>query len=58
MNLVLHTHIKQAFLVNFEYISAFKRNEIILINNESIPLSRHYKKEFDQKYNDFLHETL
>lgn len=48
----------KAFLVNFEYISAFKKNEIILINNESIPLSRHYKKEFDQKYNDFLHETL
>ena len=24
----------KAFLVNFEYISAFKRNEIILINNE------------------------
>ena len=46
------------FLVNFEYISAFKKNEIILINNESIPLSRHYKKEFDQKYNDFLHEML
>ena len=35
-----------------------EKNEIILINNESIPLSRHYKKEFDQKYNDFLHETL
>ena len=48
----------KAFLVNFEYISAFKKNEIILINNESVPLSRHYKKEFDQKYNDFLHETL
>lgn len=31
----------KAFLVNFEYISAFKKNEIILINNESIPLSRH-----------------
>ena len=36
----------KAFLVNLEYISAFKKNEIILINNESIPLSRHYKKEF------------
>ena len=48
----------KAYLINFEYISAFNKNEIVLINNETIPLSRHYKKEFDQKYNDFLHEIL
>ena len=48
----------KAYLVNFEYISAFKKNEIILVNNDVIPLSRHYKKEFDQKYNDFLQEML
>ena len=48
----------KAYLINFEYISAFNKNEIVLINNETIPLSRHYKKEFDQKYNDFLHEML
>ena len=48
----------KAFLVNLEYISAFNKNEIILVNGETIPLSRHYKKEFDQKYNDYLHETL
>lgn len=48
----------KAFLVNFEYISAIKKNEIILINDESIPLSRHYKKEFENKYYYFLHEML
>ena len=48
----------KAYLINFEYISSFNKNEIVLINNETIPLSRHYKKEFDQKYNDFLHEML
>lgn len=48
----------KAYLVNFEYISAFKKNEIILVNNDVIPLSRHYKKEFDQKYNDFLQDML
>ena len=35
-----------------------KKNEIILVNNDVIPLSRHYKKEFDQKYNDFLQDML
>ncbi len=48
----------KAFLVNFEYISALKKNEIILINDEAIPLSRHYKKEFENKYYYFLHEML
>lgn len=48
----------KAYLVNFEYISAFNKNEIILVNNDVIPLSRHYKKEFDQKYNDFLQDML
>ena len=55
--MVLPIRIKR-YLINFEYISAFNKNEIVLINNETIPLSRHYKKEFDQKYNDFLHEML
>ena len=48
----------KAYLINFEYISSFNKNEIILINDEAIPLSRHYKKEFENKYYYFLHEIL
>ncbi len=48
----------KAFLINLEYISAFKKNEIVMINNEKIPLSRHFKKEFEITYHNFLHDSL
>lgn len=29
-----------------------------MINDDIVPLSRHYKKEFETKYLDFLQDTL
>lgn len=48
----------KTFLVNYNHISGFKKNDIILINEELIPLSRHFRKEFEQGYINYLHETL
>lgn len=48
----------KSFLVNFSHISGFSNQDIILINEELIPLSRHYKKEFDKKYIERLHKLL
>lgn len=48
----------KSFLVNLEYISAFKTHDIILINEELIPLSRHFKNEFESIYNNYLHEVF
>jgi len=48
----------RSFIVNLEYISSIKKDELILINEEKIPLSRYYKKEFENKYEDYLHDIL
>lgn len=48
----------KAYIVNFEYISNIKKYEIIMINEDRIPLSRYYKKEFENKYENYLHEIL
>ena len=36
----------KGYLVNFSYIDTIKGNDIILVTNEMIPLSRMMKKEF------------
>lgn len=48
----------KAFLVNLEYISEFNKNEIIMINNDKIPLSRRFKKEFENKFESYLNEII
>lgn len=40
----------KSFIVNLNYIIDLKNNEIVLINQETIPLSRHYKKDFLNLY--------
>ena len=49
----------KAFLVNLKYvICSLYKNDIEMTNGEMIPLSRHYKKEFETKYIDLLQDTL
>lgn len=48
----------KSFLVNLNYISAFKKNDIVMLNDDIIPLSRHFKAEFFEKYEDNLHEVI
>lgn len=48
----------KSYLVNFEYISAFEKEHLVLFNNERIPLSRHFKKEFENNYQTYLFNNL
>lgn len=48
----------RAFVVNLIHISSIAYNEVILINEEKIPLSRHYKTEFRNKYLESIHQTI
>ena len=41
-----------------QHILQFTTNNLKLINNEDIPLSRHYKEEFEKAYEKYLHEGL
>lgn len=57
-DLVKHLSFSQphkSFLVNFKHISAFDNKNIIMSNDDYIPLSRHFKKEFEDKYILSLH---
>ena len=40
----------RSIYVNFEYIKNIKKNDIVLENNQIVPLSRHYRKEFYECY--------
>mgnify|MGYP002521524728 CR=1 FL=1 len=42
--------INRAFVVNFDYISAYSNDSIYLSNGESLPLSRNYYKSFKKEY--------
>lgn len=48
----------KSFLINLNYISALKKNDIIMLNDDSVPLSRHFKSDFLKKYEDNLHEVI
>lgn len=48
----------KAYVVHFDSISEFTPQDIILTTGQRIPLSRKYKKDFKQKYYDYLHHTL
>ena len=48
----------QCYLVNLKYVNALYKKDIEMTNGEMIPLSRHYKKEFEAKYIDLLQDTL
>lgn len=48
----------KSFVVNLENISGFTKQDIILLNDELIPLSRNYKKTFNEKYDNNLHDTV
>lgn len=48
----------KSFLVNLNYISALTKNDIVMLNDDIIPLSRHFKADFFEKYEDNLHEVI
>lgn len=37
----------KSFLINLNHVSGVNKNNIIMINEEEIPLSRHYKNDFE-----------
>lgn len=48
----------KSFLVNLNYISALQKNDIIMLNDDLIPLSRHFKRNFLEEYKENLHEVI
>lgn len=48
----------KSFIVNFTYITKFEGADLLLSTNERIPLSRHYKKEFEMEYIKNLHKVI
>lgn len=48
----------KSYLINFSFVSGFTKQDIILINNENIPISRLFKKSFNDLYLEYLHNYL
>ena len=50
----LFTQTYKSILVNVSYVKTYDDQRIILDNQETLPLSRHYKKMFQQTYMNYL----
>lgn len=48
----------KSFIVNFDYIDDFTNMDIKLTNQELVPVSRRFKKQFIDEYTNYLHRTL
>lgn len=48
----------KAYFVNLRHVSSITNQEVILSNNETIPLSRLYKKDFETRYIDSLKRRI
>lgn len=46
----------KSFLVNLRHVGALKHHDILLANDDLVPLSKHFKKAFHMAYMDFLQE--
>lgn len=44
----------RAYIVNMHYIVKIEKNECVLQNGERIPISKHLKKQFMERYNKFV----
>lgn len=51
-------HPCKSFITNLNYVSGLEKKNIILLNEECIPLSRKYKNQFIISYKNYLHEVL
>ena len=40
----------KSILVNLNYVDTIVKNDILLINKQKIPVSRYYRKQFEQKW--------
>lgn len=48
----------KSIIVNLKHISGFTKNEVILSNEERLPISRFFKNEFEMKYMKCLHRRI
>lgn len=48
----------KSIIVNLNQISGFFKKDIVLINNESVPISKHFKKTFEQDYLHNIHKRV
>lgn len=48
----------KSFIINFKHISAFTKQDVVMINGYLIPLSRHFKNEFNKQYMESLHRYI
>lgn len=48
----------KSILVNLKHISGFNKNEIILNNEEKLPVSRFFKNDFEKKYLECLYRRI
>lgn len=48
----------KAYLVNLRLVSSLSNYEVVMVNNESIPLSRIFRKDFEKEYIENLKRRI
>lgn len=48
----------KAFIINLLHVSTFENIDVIMLNDEKVPLSRHFKRNFEKEYISYIHRTI
>lgn len=48
----------KSIIVNLNHISGFTKKDIMLVNDEIIPVSKHFRKNFEEAYVHNMHKRL
>ena len=48
----------QSILVNLNYVDTIVKNDIILVNKQKVPVSRFYRKQFEEKWLENIQRML
>lgn len=48
----------KSILVNLNYVDTIVKNDIILVNKQKVPVSRFYRKQFEEKWLENIQRML
>ena len=48
----------KSFIVNYKYVAELVKRDILLITDEKVPISKHYREDFENGYVQYIRRSL
>ena len=48
----------KSFIVNYKYVAEIIKRDILLITDEKVPISKHYREDFENGYVQYIRRRL